>query len=53
MGAPYNECDFVLELWAVRESYLDQSAEVTVGVGEAECGLVVGCLDNATEDSGW
>ena len=50
MGALYHKGYFVLEFGAVREAYFDKSAEVTMGLAEAECGLVVGCLDNATED---
>lgn len=53
MRAPHYECYLVLELEAMREAYFDQWAEMAMSLAEAECGLVVGCLDNATEDSGW
>jgi len=50
MRAPHYECYLVLELEAMREAYLDQWAEMAMSLAEAECVLVVGCLDNATED---
>jgi len=53
MSALYDECDLVLELRAAGEPYLDQSTEVTMSLAEAKRGLVVGCLDNATEDDRW